>query len=183
MRLLLSIGIAAAALLVAPTPAPAQQPVPGMLQVGDTAPDFRLSATDGREYSLKDFRGKKAVVLAWFVKANTPGCTTELTSLRDEFPVVDTEKVQIFGISNDSVEINRQFAEKNQYRYPLLSDPDKSYARALGVLNPTNGFAYRWTFIIDKKGVIREIDKSVNPRTHGRDLSTKLEALGLSGKK
>ena len=171
-----------AALAFASAPAPAQQPNPAMLQVGDMAPDFKLSATDGKEYTLKEFRGKKAVVLAWFPKALTNGCTLELNSLRDEYAMLATDKVQLFGISIDPVDLNKQFAEKNQYTFPLLSDPDKSYAKTLGVLNATNGFAYRWTFVIDKKGVIRDIDKMVNPRTYGRDLTTKLEGMGL-GKK
>jgi peroxiredoxin Q/BCP len=182
MKRFLILGMAVAALVVASAPAPAQQPGSAAPQVGEEAPDFRLKATDGKEYSLKEFRGKKAVVLAWFPKALTTGCTLELNSLRDEFAMLAADKVQVFGISNDSVELNKQFSEKNQYSFPLLSDADKSYSKALGVTNPSNGFPYRWTFIIDRKGVIREIDKNVNPRTHGRDLSAKLEALGL-GKK
>ena len=91
-------------------------------------------------------------------------------------------KVQYFGASVDPVELNKQFSDKNSYNFPLLSDPDKSYAKALGVLNPANGFANRWTFIIDDKGVIRDIDKMVKPGNHGKDLAAKLEALGIPKK-
>lgn len=90
-------------------------------------------------------------------------------------------QVQFFGASVDPVELNKQFAEKNQYNFPLLSDPDKTYAKALGVLGPA-GYAQRWTFIIDKDGVIREIDKMVKPANHGKDLAAKLEALGIPKK-
>lgn len=91
-------------------------------------------------------------------------------------------KVQFFGASTDPVELNKQFAEKNSYNFPLLSDPDKSYAKALGVLNPERGFANRWTFVIDEKGIIRDIDKMVKPANHGKDLAAKLEALGIPKK-
>src|SRR5687768_11481080 len=91
-------------------------------------------------------------------------------------------KVQVFGASVDPVELNKQFAEKNSYSFPLLSDPDKNYAKALGVLNPGNGLAFRWTFIIDDQGVIREIDKKVAPANHGKDLAAKLESLGVPKK-
>lgn len=91
-------------------------------------------------------------------------------------------KVQYFGASTDPVDLNKQFAEKGKYNFPLLSDPEKSYAKALGVLNPERGFANRWTFIIDDKGIIRDIDKAVKPANHGKDLAAKLEALGVPKK-
>jgi thioredoxin-dependent peroxiredoxin len=90
-------------------------------------------------------------------------------------------KVQMFGASVDTVDLNKQFAEKGKYQFPLLSDPDKSFAKALGVLSPA-GYANRWTFIIDKDGVIREIDKEVKVQSHGKDLGAKLEALGVPKK-
>ena len=90
-------------------------------------------------------------------------------------------KVQVFGASVDAAELNKQFSDKNSYNFPLLSDPDKSYAKALGVLSPA-GYAMRWTFVIDEKGVIREIDKTVKAGSHGKDLSAKLEALGIPKK-
>ena len=90
--------------------------------------------------------------------------------------------VQVFGASVDPVELNKQFAEKNSYNFVLLSDPTKSYAKSLGVLNPERGFSNRWTYVIDKDGVIREIDKTVMVGSHGKDLSAKLEALGIPKK-
>ena len=90
-------------------------------------------------------------------------------------------KVQVFGASVDPVELNKQFAEKNKYNFPLLSDPEKNFAKALGVLSPA-GYAQRWTYIIDEQGVIREIDQKVTPANHGKDLAAKLEALGVPKK-
>jgi len=91
-------------------------------------------------------------------------------------------KVQVFGASTDPVELNKEFAEKNKYNFPLLSDPDKAYAKSLGVLNPNGAYARRWTYIIDDKGIIREIDVKVAPGSHGKDLAAKLEALGVPKK-
>jgi len=90
-------------------------------------------------------------------------------------------QVQVFGASVDPIEANKQFSEMNKYNFVLLSDPDKSYARALGVLGP-GGYASRWTYVIDKEGVIREIDKGVQVKSHGKDLAAKLEALGVPKK-
>jgi peroxiredoxin Q/BCP len=87
-------------------------------------------------------------------------------------------RVQFFGASVDTPEANKQFSDKNRYNFPLLSDPDKTYARTLGVLGPA-GFANRWTFIIDDQGTIREIDKMVKPTQHGKDLAAELEALHI----
>jgi peroxiredoxin Q/BCP len=89
--------------------------------------------------------------------------------------------VQVFGASVDPVEANKKFSDKNNYNFVLLSDPDKSYAKSLGVLSPI-GFANRWTFIIDKEGVIREIDKAVKVGDHGKDVAAKLDALGIPKK-
>lgn len=91
-------------------------------------------------------------------------------------------KVQVFGASVDPVELNKQFATKNMYNFPLLSDPDKSYARTLGVLSPAGTVAQRWTYVIDEKGIIRDIDKGVKPGNHGKDVAAKLEALGIPKK-
>jgi peroxiredoxin Q/BCP len=87
----------------------------------------------------------------------------------------------VFGASVDPVDANKKFSENNNYNFVLLSDPDKAYAKALGVLSPA-GFANRWTYIIDKEGVIREIDKMVKVGDHGKDVAAKLDALGIPKK-
>lgn len=91
-------------------------------------------------------------------------------------------RVQVFGASVDPVELNKQFAEKGSYNFPLLSDPDKSYAKKLGVLNPAGTYAQRWTFVIDDKGILRDIDKAVKVDNHGKDVAAKMEALGIPKK-
>ncbi len=96
--------------------------------------------------------------------------------------VLSQFKVQVFGASTDPVELNRQFAEKGKYPFPLLSDPEKGFAKAWGVLNEANGFARRWTYIIDDQGVIRHIDQAVKPGSHGKDLAARLQELGIPKK-
>jgi thioredoxin-dependent peroxiredoxin len=88
-------------------------------------------------------------------------------------------KVQVFGASVDPPELNKKFADQLMLNFPLLSDPEKSYAKQLGVLNPVSGFSNRWTYVIDDQGVIREIDKSVKVGSHGKDVAACLEALGI----
>ncbi|MBX6312963.1 MAG: peroxiredoxin [Isosphaeraceae bacterium] len=149
------------------------------LKVGDKAPDFTMQGTDGKTYKLSDFKGKKAVVLAWFPKADTPGCTAECKSFRDKGQALRDLEVAYFTASVDSVEDNKKFAEKYGFDFPILSDPGKSVAKAYGVLGP-RGVAQRWTFYIDKDGVIREIDKKINTAQAAVDVAAKLKELGLA---
>lgn len=180
MKWLIGFGaLTALAAMLTMAPVAAQD---AALKVGDKAPDFKLVGTDGKTYSLKDFAGKSAVVLAWYPKALTRGCTAECKSLRDAKDELAKYKVAYFGASVDPVELNKQFIQEHSLNFTLLSDPDKSYAKALGVLNPERGVANRWTFIIDDQGIIRDIDKAVKPATHGTDLVAKLEALGIPRK-
>ncbi len=88
-------------------------------------------------------------------------------------------QVKVFGASVDPPELNKQFAEKNQYNFPLLSDPEKKVAAAYGVLAPNGAFALRWSFIVDRDGILRRIDKMVKPGSAGKDLAAALEALGI----
>lgn len=87
-------------------------------------------------------------------------------------------QVAVFGASVDTPDLNKQFSDKNKYNFVLLSDPDKTFAKELGVLSPA-GYAQRWTYVIDDKGVIRDIDKKVAVANHGKDLAAKLESLGI----
>jgi peroxiredoxin Q/BCP len=181
MKWLLGLG-ALLALALSTLAAPAGAQDAAELKVGDKAPDFKLTGTDGKTYSLKEFAGKSAVVLAWYPKALTRGCTLECKSLRDAKDELAKYKVAYFGASVDPVDLNKQFITENSLNFTLLSDPDKTYAKTVGVLNAERGVANRWTFIIDDKGVIRDIIKTVNPPTHGADLVAKLEALGIPKK-
>lgn len=154
------------------------------LKVGDKAPDFSLPGSDGKTYKLSDFKGKQAVVLAWFPKAFTPGCTKECKSLHENAGKLKPLGVAYFTASVDTPEVNKKFAESLQVDYPILSDPDKKVAEAYGVVHEGRAVAERWTFYIDKDGIIKEIDKGVQKRTEqaGQDIADKVKQLGLAGK-
>lgn len=151
------------------------------LKVGDKAPPFSLQGSDGKTYSLDDFKGKKAVVVAWFPKAFTGGCTAECKSLRANSDSMKKLGVAYFTASVDTPDKNKDFAKSLDLDYPILSDPDKSVAKAFGVLRPDGGVTNRWTFYIDKDGVIREIDKSVNTAQAAEGIAAKVKELKLTG--
>jgi peroxiredoxin Q/BCP len=150
-------------------------------KVGDKAPDFELKATDGKTYKLSDFQGKQPVILAWFPKADTPGCTAECKAFNAGGKALRDANVAYFTASVDPVADNKKFAEKFGFDFPILSDPDKATAKAYGVLGP-RGVAQRWTFYVDKDGVIREIDKKVNTGKAAEDAAAKVKELKLAEK-
>jgi thioredoxin-dependent peroxiredoxin len=154
------------------------------LQVGDPAPDFTLAASDGKTYKLSDFKGKKAVVVAWFPKAFTGGCTIECKSLAANGDKIRKYDVAYFMASVDPVEGekgNKAFAESEKADFPILSDPNKEVAAAYGVLNE-RGMSNRWTFYIDKNGRIAAIDKAVKPPTSAEDMLARLAELKVPNK-
>ena len=153
------------------------------LNVGDKAPDFALAGSDGKTYRLSDFKGKKAVVLAWFPKAFTGGCTVECKSLAANGEKIRQYEVAYFMASVDPVDGekgNKAFAESEKADFPILSDPTKETATAYGVVHPERGFAMRWTFYIAKDGTVAAIDKAVKPPTSAEDLLAKLEDLKVA---
>jgi peroxiredoxin Q/BCP len=182
MRALLTVGFVAALAMGAAAQAPVE------LKVGDMAPDFTLPGSDGKTYRLSDFRGKQAVVIAWFPRAFTQGCTIECKSLAENGHRIRMYDVTYFMASVDPLEENVKFAkatqvklgdrlvEKKEADFPLLSDEKKEVAAKYGVLNP-RGFANRWTFYIDRNGRIAYIDKAVNPETSAEDMIARLAAL------
>jgi peroxiredoxin Q/BCP len=147
-----------------------------VLAPGDEAPDFELTGSDTRSYRLSSFRGHSAVVIAWFPKAFTGGCTAECESIGASGRTLRQFNVAYFGASVDRPETNRKFAESMGIDYPILSDPGRSVARAYGVLGPS-GFPSRWTFYIGKDGRIQQIDKGVRTGTHGLDIEQTLTDL------
>ena len=151
---------------------------PAGLKVGDMAPDFSLQGSDGKTYKLADFRGKKAVVVAWFPKAFTRGCTIECKSLAENGHLLKNFEASYFMASVDPVEENTKFGAEQKADFPLLSDPTKQTATAYGVLNE-RGVANRWTFYIGKDGKILAIDKAVKPDTSAQDMAAKLKDLGV----
>lgn len=147
------------------------------LEVGDIAPDFTLEGSDGKIYRLADFRGKETVVVAWFPKAFTQGCTIECKSLAENGHLIKQFAAKYFMASVDPVAANRDFAREQNADFPLLSDPTKQTARAYNVLG-RSGLAMRHTFYIGLDGKILAIDDSVRPATSAEDMISMLEALG-----
>jgi peroxiredoxin Q/BCP len=148
------------------------------LAVGDPAPDFSLLGSDGKRHALADFKGKQAVVLAWYPRAFTSGCTVECKSLAENGHLIREYDVTYFMASVDEVDENRRFAEETEADFPLLSDPDKQVAEAYGVL-AMMGFAKRHTFYIGADGTILKIDRSISPATAAQDMAANLAALGI----
>jgi thioredoxin-dependent peroxiredoxin len=145
---------------------------------GDAAPEFELVGSDGRVHRLCDYRNVESVVIAWFPKAFTGGCTMECRSMRESRDVLTAFNVRYFAASTDTLETNRAFAESLELGYPILCDPERHVARAYGVLG-ASGFPSRWTFYIGRDGRILDIDKNVQPSSHGADVARKLEQLGI----
>lgn len=183
------VASATLAFILLPAQSAAQSAAPSApraapLAVGDPAPDFALEASDGRTYRLSDFRGKQAVVIAWFPMAFTSGCTIECKSLADEGHQIEQYDVTYFMASVDPVageKGNAAFAKAHSARFPILSDPTKQTAAAYGVL-AERGYANRWTFYVAKDGRIAFIDKQVSTRlaTSAQDMARKLGELGVS---
>jgi len=152
---------------------------PVELKVGDPAPNFILQGSDGRTYTLDDYKGRQAVVLAWFPKAFTSGCTIECKSLTEKGHLIRKYDVVYFMASVDPLSDNKGFAEKEKADFPLLSDPTKATAKAYGVLNE-RGMASRWTFYIDRSGRIAAIDKAVKPASSAEDMAARLGEIGVA---
>lgn len=148
-----------------------------MVGVGESAPRFRLRSKNGSYVSLDDFRGKK-LVLYFYPKDGTRGCTREACSFRDSYSAFKEMGAEIVGISPDSINAHEKFAEDEQLPFPLLSDSEGSTRRAYGV-KPTLGLVPgRTTFIIDEQGVIRHIYSSqIHPERHVKEALAALKPL------
>ncbi len=149
------------------------------LKAGDEAPDFSLEGSDGKTYKLSDYRGKQAVVIAWFPKAFTSGCTAECKSLKENGAAVRKFDVAYFTASCDPAETNKRFAESLELDYPILSDPTRTTAEAYGVVDAVRRWPQRWTFYIGEDGKILYIDKKVKTGSHAEDIAAKLKELGV----
>lgn len=152
------------------------------LKVGDTAPDFSLQGSDGHTYSLADYRGKQAVVLAWFPKAFTPGCTTECKVMAQHGNQLKKFDAAYFTVSVDTPEKNKEFAKSVGADYPILADPTGEVAHEYGVTGVVQRWASRWTFYIGPDGKILYIDKEVHPATSADDIAKRLKQLGVAEK-
>ncbi len=130
------------------------------LKVGDVAPDFTLPAQDGRSVRLSDFRGNKPVVVYFYPKDNTPGCTTEACTFRDHYEDFQQIGAEVIGISSDDAASHEGFANKHRLPFILLSDTDGAVRKAYGVPATLGLLPGRMTFVIDQDGVIRHIFNS-----------------------
>ncbi len=151
------------------------------LKVGDKAPEFRLQATDGRFYQLSDYLGKQTLVLAWYPKANTHGCTLECKSLVEKGHLIREYNAVYMMASVDELKDNQKFATEQKADFPMLSDPTKVIAKAYDVLNLVR-VASRITFYISKDGTILKIDDNINPSTAAEDIAATLATLGIDKK-
>lgn len=147
------------------------------LAIGDPAPDFSLMDEKGMPVSLKDFIGKKIVVLYFYPKDFTSGCTTEACSFRDDYKLYEDKGAAVIGVSLDSVESHSKFSEKYKLPFPILSDKSKEVAKTYGVLGIGGLVAKRVTFIIDKNGKIARIFPKVDVKQHSEEIIKALEEM------
>ncbi|MGA2497209.1 MAG: redoxin domain-containing protein [Tepidisphaeraceae bacterium] len=151
----------------------------GTLKVGDRAPGFHLTATEGREYALDQFAGKSAVALCWYLRAGSAGSRTELAAIQAEMEKLSEYRVQVLGITLSKLEDNKAFAAELKLTFPLLSDPQCATAKAYGAVRAMNGpmgpTAERWVILIDAEGIIRCIEKGEDVGNKGRLLLKAIE--------
>jgi len=147
------------------------------LRVGEMAPDFSLMDDKGRPVTLKEFLGKKVVILFFYPKDMSPGCTAEACSFRDDYKSYEERGAVVIGVSLDSVESHSKFSQKYNLPFAILSDKGKEVARAYGALGIGGLLAKRWTFIINKEGKISHIFTKVDVRKHSEEVLKALEEL------
>ena len=146
------------------------------VKAGDNAPDFEGPTTEGKTLGLKDFLGKKNVVLYFYPKDDTPGCAKEACSFRDNLQPIRSLGAEIIGVSVDSVESHKKFSTKFSLPFPLISDKEKRIATAYGVLRVT-GTTNRVTFIIDKNGKIAKIFPKVDVSKHTEEVVAAIKEI------
>jgi peroxiredoxin Q/BCP len=145
------------------------------LKIGDKAPNFSALDQDGNSHSLSDYNGKKLVVF-FYPKASTPGCTAEACDLRDNFERFKANNYEILGVSADSAKRQANFIDKNKLPFPLLADEDKSVIEAFGVWGPKKFMGkeydgiHRTTFVIDESGVVENIIAKVKTKEHANQI-------------
>ena len=145
------------------------------LQKGDKAPNFSAQDQDGNTHTLADYKGKKLVVF-FYPKANTPGCTAEACDLRDNFARFQANNYALLGVSADSAKAQAKFIEKYELPFPLLADEDKSVIQAFGVWGPKKFMGkeydgiHRTTFVIDENGIIEEVISDVKTKAHSAQI-------------
>lgn len=139
------------------------------------APEFTAQITSGKTIHLQDYKGKK-VVLYFYPKDDTPGCTVEACGLRDQYQKIRELNAEVLGVSVDNTDSHQKFTTKFNLPFPLVADPDKSITKSYGVLNDKSGNARRVTFIIDEEGKIAKIFETVKPDQHPQEVIDALKA-------
>jgi peroxiredoxin Q/BCP len=145
------------------------------LKKGDKTPDFSGFDQDNKMHQLEDYKGKKLVVF-FYPKASTPGCTAEACDLRDNFETFKARNYTILGVSADSQKAQAKFKDKFEFPFPLLADEDKSVIQAFGVWGPKKFMGkeydgiHRTTFIIDENGIIEEVITDVKTKVHASQI-------------
>ena len=154
-----------------------------MIQPGEKAPEFTLPDQDGNDVSLSDFKGE-TVVLYFYPKADTPGCTTQACGLRDSIADFNNAGVTVLGVSPDPVKAVKKFHEGQGLNFTLLADADHAVCDAYGTWVEKDRYgrtywgAQRSTFIIDGDGTVAEVIETASPKTHAADVLALLEGLG-----
>jgi len=144
--------------------------------IGKPAPDFTLPSTTGEPISLKQFKGKKTVILYFYPKDDTPGCTREACDLRDHSAELEAHQAVILGVSNDPIDSHLAFRDKHKLPFPLLSDEDAAVSKAFGVYKQKNLYGKKYmgiertTFVIDRTGRVAQIYPKVKVDGHVADL-------------
>ena len=145
-------------------------------QVGQPAPDVRAPSTAGKDLGPADFKGQWLAIF-FYPRAFTPGCTKQSCSMRDGYEALVKENIAVLGVSLDALEKQRQFKEKYQLPFELLSDADKKVAKAFGVLGPMEAYAQRRTFIISPEGTIAAVIEKVEVSDHAAQVLNVIKAL------
>ena len=127
------------------------------LKIGQDAPEFKLKAYPSGEYSLSQFRGKKNVILAFYPKDDTPGCTSENCAFRDDLSKFEAANTQVFGISCDDVKSHEAFSKKFNFTHPLLADVGGEVSRKYGTFQEGKGYPSRKLFVMDKNGKVQKV--------------------------
>ena len=141
------------------------------LKKGDKAPDFSALDQDGKSHQLADYAGKKLVVF-FYPKASTPGCTAEACDLRDNFERFQDNNYELLGVSADSAKAQAKFKDKYEFPFPLLTDENRSVIQAFGVWGPKKFMGkeydgiHRTTFVIDENGIIDTVISDVKTKAH-----------------
>jgi peroxiredoxin Q/BCP len=147
----------------------------GLLPLRSTAPEFSAPDQTGRVRALAEFKGR-AVVLYFYPRDATPGCTREACAFRDAWSKLEKTGAQVLGVSTDDVASHARFASEHQLPFPILADPEKKILRAYGV-DSTLGLSSRVTFVIDRAGVVAKVYPDVDPGVHASEVIAVLEAL------